>query len=145
MAIRISPDALRRTLCALPLVFIFLASALQAADVDQLYQDHCAQCHNPQRLGGMGPALLPGNLKRLRKPAAIEVISKGRVATQMPAFADKLDSSQIESLVEYIYTPSTETLAWGLAEINASHIQHNRAEDLPAGYTTTTRNPAKNP
>jgi mono/diheme cytochrome c family protein len=132
MAIRISPDALRRTLYALPFAFIFLASALQAADVDRLYQDHCAQCHNPQRLGGMGPALLPGNLKRLRKPAAIEVISKGRVATQMPAFADKLDSSQIESLVEYIYTPSTETLAWGLPEINASHIQHNRVEDLPA-------------
>ncbi len=97
-----------------------------------LYQDHCAQCHNPKRLGGMGPALLPGNLKRLRKPAAIEVISQGRVATQMPAFADKLDSAEIESLVEYIYTPSNETLAWGLAEINASHIQHNRVEDLPA-------------
>jgi len=132
MALRISPDALRRALCALPFAFIFLASALQAADVDRLYRDHCAQCHNPQRLGGMGPALLPGNLKRLRKPAAIEVISKGRVATQMPGFGDKLNSAQIEALVEYIYTPSTETLAWGLAEINASHIQHNRVEDLPA-------------
>ena len=66
MAIRISPDALLRTLYFLPFAFIFLAPALQAADVDRLYQDHCAQCHNPQRLGGMGPALLPGNLKRLR-------------------------------------------------------------------------------
>ncbi len=95
MTSHITPDALRRTLRALPFAFLLLAPASQSADVERLYQDHCAQCHNPQRLGGMGPALLPGNLKRLRKPAAFEVISKGRVATQMPAFADKLGSSQI--------------------------------------------------
>jgi WD40 repeat protein len=134
MSLHIITGALLR---ALPLTFSILALFLlapvsQAADTEQLYQDHCAQCHNAKRLGGMGPALLPGNLKRLRKPAASDVISQGRVATQMPAFADKLDSAQIESLVEYIYTPSSETLVWGLPEINASHIQHNRVEDLPA-------------
>jgi len=93
-----------------------------AQDVSKLYQDHCAVCHNQQRLGGMGPALLPGNLKRLRKPAAIEVISNGRIATQMPAFADKLAPADIEALVEFIYTPSTEPVVWGLPEINASRI-----------------------
>ncbi len=102
-----------------------------AADSEQLYQSHCAQCHNAKRVGGMGPALLPGNLKRLRKPAALQVISNGRVATQMPAFADQLSKAQIESLVEYIYSPSNETLTWGLPEINASRIVHNRVEDLP--------------
>jgi mono/diheme cytochrome c family protein len=44
----------------------------------------------------MGPALLPGNLKRLRKKAAVDVIGNGRIATQMPAFADKLTPADIE-------------------------------------------------
>ncbi|MCP4472908.1 MAG: cytochrome C oxidase Cbb3 [Gammaproteobacteria bacterium] len=110
-----------------------LATApLKSEDVERIYQDNCAQCHNPMRLGGMGPALLPGNLKRLRKPVASEVIRNGRVATQMPAFDGKLTPAQIEALVKYIYTPSNEKLAWGLPEINASHIIHNRDEDLPA-------------
>jgi hypothetical protein len=119
--------------------FILLGLALALAPpgfaqdaATRLYQDHCAVCHNPQRLGGMGPALLPGNLKRLRKPAAIEVISNGRIATQMPAFADKLTAADIEALVEFIYTPSTEPVIWGLAEISASRIIHNRPQDLSA-------------
>ena len=117
---------------ALLALSLLVTAPLHAADTERLYQDNCAQCHNPKRLGGMGPALLPGNLKRLRKPAANEVIRNGRVATQMPAFGGKLTGAEIETLVEYIYTPSTETLAWGLPEINASHIIHNRDEDLPA-------------
>ncbi|MCP4981529.1 MAG: cytochrome C oxidase Cbb3 [Gammaproteobacteria bacterium] len=101
-----------------------------AQDASGLYQAQCAECHNPHRLGGMGPALLPGNLKRLRKKAAIEVISNGRIATQMPAFSDRLSRAEIESLVEYIYTPSNETIVWNLPQISASHIIHNREQDL---------------
>ena len=101
-----------------------------ARDAVRLYQDHCAECHNQQRLGAMGPALLPGNLKRLRKPAAIDVISNGRIATQMPGFGDKLSPQDIEALVEFIYTPSAEPVVWGLPEITASRIIHNRAQDL---------------
>ncbi len=121
-----------RTYFALAFLSLLLSTTGSwAADAEPLYQQHCAQCHNAKRLGGMGPALLPGNLKRLRKPAALQVISNGRVATQMPAFADQLSKAQIESLVEYIYSPSNETLTWGLPEINASRIVHNRVEDLP--------------
>ena len=61
-----------------------------AEDVEKLYKDHCAVCHNEYRLGGMGPALLPGNLKRLRKKSANDVIRNGRVATQMPPFREKI-------------------------------------------------------
>ncbi len=32
-----------------------------------LYKTNCAECHGENRLGMMGPALLPGNLKRLRQ------------------------------------------------------------------------------
>jgi len=121
-----------RVISVLVLALLLPLAPLQANDAEPLYQQHCAQCHNAKRLGGMGPALLPGNLKRLRKPAASKVIRDGRVATQMPAFGDKLGAAEIDSLVEYIYTPSSEKLSWGLPEINASHVRHNRVEDLPA-------------
>ena len=98
--------------------------------VDRLYKDNCGECHNADRLGGMGPALLPENLKRLRKKAAIDVIANGRIATQMPAFKEKLNDEQIKSLVDYVYKPLKETPVWGMDEIRASQIIHNREEDL---------------
>ncbi len=126
-----SPTGVAIKFALLSLAFALTPSSF-AQDATRLYQEHCAVCHNPQRLGGMGPALLPGNLKRLRKPAATEVISNGRIATQMPAFADKLTAADIEALVEFIYTPSSEPVIWGLPEITASRIIHNRPQDLPA-------------
>jgi WD40 repeat protein len=102
-----------------------------ADNVNKIYKDNCAVCHNEHRLGGMGPALLPGNLKRLRKKAAVGVITNGRAATQMPAFAEKLSGTDIKALVEYIYTPPEEMPAWGLDKISASHIIHNLESELP--------------
>ena len=32
-----------------------------------LYRLHCARCHGADRLGGLGPALLPENLGRLNR------------------------------------------------------------------------------
>ena len=118
---------LKSALLCLSLVMLAPATA---ADAPALYQKHCAECHNAKRLGGMGPALLPGNLKRLRKTAAIDVIGNGRIATQMPAFKQTLNTKEIEALAEYIYTPASETISWGLDEINATHIQHNLEVDL---------------
>ena len=105
-------------------------AAETTTDTLKLYKTHCAECHNEKRLGAMGPALLPGNLKRLRNKAAVDVITNGRAATQMPAFAEKLSEEDIKALVEYIYTPPGETPVWGLTEIRASHIIHNRASEL---------------
>ena len=50
----------------------------------KIYAEHCAACHGAGRLGGMGPALLPENLSRLRAGEAQKVIAGGRVATRMP-------------------------------------------------------------
>jgi len=98
-------------------------SALAAAPEGAvLYRQHCSECHGPGRLGAMGPALLPENLVRLRKPAAVKTIREGRAATQMPPFADKLNDAEIEQLVAYLYTPLSETPIWGAAEIRASQI-----------------------
>ena len=102
-----------------------------AEEVVKLYSNHCAECHHQQRLGGMGPALLPGNLKRLRQKAAVDVIKNGRAATQMPAFVDKLSDKDIKALAEYIYSPVETPPFWELTEISASHIIHNKESDLP--------------
>ncbi len=106
------------------------APASIAEDVVKNYNTHCAECHNPQRLGGMGPALLPGNLKRLRKNSAVDVITNGRTATQMPAFVEKLSKKEIKALAEYIYSPVKTPPVWGLPEIRASQIIHNKESDL---------------
>ncbi len=107
------------------------AEKTAAEPARQLFQQHCATCHNPDRLGAMGPALLPENLKRLRKDKARQVIANGRVATQMPAFGDKLSKAQIAQLADYIYTPLDRVPVWGLAEINRSHVIHFDIRRLP--------------
>lgn len=98
---------------------------------DALYQKLCAECHGAERLGAMGPALLPQNLKRLRQSKAIEVIANGRLATQMPAFGDQIDTKQIEQLVGYIYRPPETMPVWGMDEMLASQIINHPAGSLP--------------
>ncbi len=93
----------------------------QALAGAELYQQHCAACHGVQRLGLSGPALLPGNLKRLRKPDAIQAITAGLAATQMPAFGAQLSADEIQSLVEFIYSPPEQPPRWEAADIEASH------------------------
>ena len=91
-------------------------------DAAAIYARHCASCHGADRLGGVGPALLPENLQRLRKSKAADAISNGLPASQMPAFAATLDASEIKALVELVYTPPAETPQWGRAQITASRI-----------------------
>jgi len=88
---------------------------------ESLYKTNCASCHGEDRLGLMGPALLPENLSRLRQHKAINVIKDGRAATQMPSFSDKLSDEQIQSLVDMIYTPLDTMPEWDL-----SHIKNSR-------------------
>lgn len=120
----------------LPLLLLAaLLAAPAAADtpsVERLYQQHCAICHGDDRLGGMGPALLPQNLSRLRRDKAVATIRDGRAATQMPAFGQQLDEAAITALAELIYTPLPEVPHWDMAAIRASHLQHADEAKLPA-------------
>lgn len=94
-----------------------LGATLAAA---ALYAANCAVCHGPDRLGLTGPALLPENLERLRKPAAVKVIAEGRMATQMQGFAGKLSASEIQEIADWIYTRPAVDPQWALAQIRAS-------------------------
>ena len=98
---------------------LLLASPL-AADPLGTYVDHCAECHGAARLGGIGPALIPETLGRMRGPDLSAVIAEGRAATQMPAFADTLDEAEIAALASYLETPLEEVPAWGAEDIDAS-------------------------
>ncbi|WP_048308052.1 nitrite reductase [Halomonas sp. PR-M31] len=93
----------------------------EQADPESLYQTHCASCHGTDRLGGMGPALLPGNLSRLKQDEAIAVIREGRPATQMMGFDDVLTPAESDAVATWIYTPPDAPPTWTMADIKQSH------------------------
>ncbi|MGB5605011.1 MAG: cytochrome D1 domain-containing protein [Gammaproteobacteria bacterium] len=101
------------------------------ASSESLYLRYCASCHGEQRLGGSGPALLPSNLGRLRREEALNVISKGRPATQMPPFGSALGETQLNRLVEYIYTPPAVQPTWDARAVEDSHKILHPAGSLP--------------
>jgi len=101
-------------------------------DVQALYQQICAQCHGANRLGGIGPALLPENLERLRKAEARDVIGNGRVATQMIGYKDVLKPEEIAAIADWIYTPVVPEPVWEAADIEASRVFDSAASALPA-------------
>ncbi len=112
--------------CLLP------AAAVPAApDAPVLYQQHCAVCHGPGRLGLTGPALLPESLVRLRKAEAVKTITEGRAATQMAGFADRLAKEEIAALADYVYTPVSPAPAFSEADIAASRVVYHAPGSLP--------------
>jgi WD40 repeat protein/cytochrome c553 len=123
---------MNRLLLALSILLLPGLTQAVNSNTKDLFKTHCASCHGENRLGIMGPALLPENLKRLRKKAAKNVVAEGRAATQMPPFKDKLKPTDIEALVDYIYTPLEEMPTWGEKEIWGSQIIYADAQNLPA-------------
>jgi len=110
---------------------ILLWSSMVQADVGKTFTEHCVSCHGSDRLGGIGPALLPENLARLRRPEAFKTISEGRNASQMLGFAEKLSKDDIQALVDFIYQPLARMPVWGADEIITSHLQHVPSGSLP--------------
>ena len=108
------------------------AVATPGVDAAALYQQHCAACHGTQRTGGMGPALLPESLERLRRPEALKTIGAGRPATQMAGFAATLKPDELTALAQWIYTPVTPAPTWTEADIRASRVETPGATNLPA-------------
>ena len=102
-----------------------------AANVAENFKTHCASCHGDNRLGLMGPALLPENLGRLKKGEAFSTIKEGRTQTQMPAFKDLLNDDAINTLVAYIYQPLIPTPDWNRSDIRNSQIIYQDSLNLP--------------
>jgi DNA-binding beta-propeller fold protein YncE/cytochrome c553 len=121
-----------RILLGAAVLAVVLDASAGAADVERLYREHCAACHGADRFGGIGPALLPENLSRLRKPEALKVIAHGRTATQMPGFAANLSGAELEALRDYVYTAVSPQPQWDEAHIRASRVVHTDAARLAA-------------
>ncbi len=105
-----------------PIVFfsLLVLAGMAQADPAQDYASHCAACHGSDRLGGLGPALIPQTLKRMRGPDLQEVIAQGRAATQMPGFGDVLSAASLAALAAYLETPLDVVPGWNAAQIEAT-------------------------
>lgn len=103
-----------------------------APDAARLYSQHCLACHGEQRTGGMGPALLPESLERLRAAEARTVIEHGRAATQMPAFGKQLSATELDALARWIYQPVQPAPEWSDADIRASRLETPGWREAPA-------------
>lgn len=114
-------------LCAVPWSRMALA---QSAGAD-IYQRECAACHGADRLGAMGPVLIPDNLARLKKMQAMETVIYGRVATTMPAFGQRLSPADISAVVDWIYTTPATAPVWGAVQIVQSRTDGSPL--VPAG------------
>lgn len=107
-------------------------AAATEVNAQALFTQHCAACHGAQRLGAMGPALLPESLARLRKQEALKVIQHGRQATQMPGFGGQLQAAEIEALAALIYQPLKPSPQWNAADILASRSFDPASKTWPA-------------
>ena len=123
---------MKRLFSTLALAALALASQTAfSAEPSALYTQHCLSCHGANRLGAMGPALLPESLERLKRKDADATIRDGRPATQMPAFGQILTGAEIEALVDWIHTPVSPAPTWSEADIRNSRIEHFPPGSLP--------------
>ncbi len=126
---------------ALPLLSLLMlglmtpAVAADATTAARLYTEICAACHGGDRLGAIGPALLPQNLGRMKKTEAKSVILHGRPATQMAGFHDQIPEDEIDALVDYIFQPPAVPPQWGMEQIRASYHRPIDPATLPAAPT----------
>jgi len=124
--------ARRLALASLTLSLACSCALAAAGDVADLYREHCAACHGPERLGATGPALIPQNFTRLTRDNAAQVIAQGRQATQMQGFADRLTDAQVQALVDLVFTPPSRTPRWEREQMLPTHQRFVAATDLPS-------------
>jgi len=89
-------------------------------DMAALYGQHCQSCHGADRLGGMGPALLPESLERLKPAEVVDTIRNGRQATQMQGFAGRLNDEDIRQLAVWLAQAPGKSPQWTAADMRAS-------------------------
>lgn len=70
---------------------------------EDIFLDLCAQCHNEDGTGGIGPSLVDVDFQTKYSDQEIfNVISEGHAATPMIAWGEILTSAQIQDLVDFI-------------------------------------------
>lgn len=100
-------------------------------DAAAAFREHCAACHGADRLGGMGPALLPESLERLKPDALRDVLRNGRAATQMPGFSGQLPETTLDQIAAWLRTAPAAAPHWEAADIRASRVVYHTPGSLP--------------
>lgn len=81
-----------------------LASAAPdtARQVELIYllKHDCGSCHGMTRKGGLGPPLLPGNLRGRPQALMVSTVLDGRPGTPMPPWRGQLTEEEAHWLVE---------------------------------------------
>ncbi|MDY7565236.1 cytochrome D1 domain-containing protein [Pseudomonas sp. RTC3] len=95
------------------------------------YEQHCQSCHGVNRSGGVGPALLPESLSRIKPDEIRRVIQNGRPASQMAAYSSLFSPVQIDALVDYLQQPPATPPTWNSEDIRSSHTILADVSKLP--------------
>ena len=77
------------------------SDARQAELVHRLKHD-CGSCHGMTMKGGLGPALLPGNLADKADDYLVQVILDGSPGTPMPPWRGELSQQEAAWLVDFL-------------------------------------------
>lgn len=72
------------------------------AQLKYLLQQDCGSCHGMTLKGGLGPALLPNNLKDKPDALLVATILEGRAGTAMPPWRSELTEADAEWLIEQL-------------------------------------------
>lgn len=82
-----------------------------------LYQAHCARCHNEDRIGGVtGPPLIPAFLKKYSAKKLVPMIKNGFPQTLMPKY-DFMSDDDLFSISKFIKSPLKKNIAWNKTNI----------------------------
>ena len=102
---------MKQTSCKLfvPALFAWMASVASAGP-DSARQDEllyllkhdCGSCRGMTRKGGLGPALLPENLRERPPELLIATVLDGRPGTPMPPWRGQLTEAEAQWLVEVL-------------------------------------------
>lgn len=74
--------------------------AERQAQLLYLLKHDCGSCHGMTRKGGLGPALLPQNLREFPVEFLVATILDGRQGTPMPPWRGELSEADARWLVE---------------------------------------------
>ena len=71
-------------------------------DVEKMFEKECQGCHGPNHEGGVGSDLRPAQIKKKNSYMLAETILNGRAGTAMPPFANKMNKSDADKMVDYL-------------------------------------------
>jgi cytochrome c55X len=77
-------------------------SAARQVNLHNLLVQDCGSCHGLTMRGGLGPALLPENLRERSREALIDTVMYGRPNTAMPPWNSMLSREEAAWMIDQL-------------------------------------------